>query len=258
MIKLKEQQIKTLKPKNNNVLVKPAHDTSFARGIILATEFQDMFHATRIWEVIAVPERLVFDLNTVSRSKREYTGFDFSKGQKTFKDSSYKIYSNAFSMSHLTDMELKVGDIVWADYIVGMHNDESVNTKQAIYDIDNRKHYALLQYENFILGKRNNELIPLNGRVIVKKIKIQKKGLEIFDGEEKKKVEVVFAGTPIRDWRSNHLDVNPTRYSGSVVKAGDIVQLDTAILHKLEYDLHNELDNELHYVDNHNIIAINQ
>ncbi len=70
-----------------------------------------------------------------------------------------------FSTTWETEIELKVGDEVWFDY---MNSENCV-----VLDCDDGNDYKLLEYENIYVAKRDGNILPLNGYCLFSDVKIK-------------------------------------------------------------------------------------
>lgn len=117
-------------------------------------------------------------------------------------DSSIKKHYNA--MSWITDVEVKEGDVVWWVAHVGNTVDR--------YKYCGRE-FMLVHYELLILAKRGDELIPVNGNMLLEDVNY-KDGFGEYKVEKKEKFKFVvrYLGKPNKGYfnkkHSDEIDVS--------------------------------------------------
>lgn len=172
------------------------------------------------------------------------------------------------SMPWLTDIEVKVGDLVWFDYLPVMMVKKK--HKNGLHYHKNGVDYYYIHYKDLIAAKRLKrqctgekkedwKVIMLNGRLLLQPIESKKGILTTFNKYQDKKMKVCYAGTPNREYETGEVDGD--------VKAGDtvlvkyVVQLDDEMkpkimLNMLEYHMHRVFDDEDYYIkQNKDIMA---
>jgi len=138
------------KPISNYVLVgNPTKTDTLKSGLYIDTTYKPEHHVEIINEVIAVPDRLSF---------KEWE----------------------------TEMELKVGDQVWVNYL-------SIMKGERVMVGD--KTYILVPYEKIILAKRGDDIVMLNGYVLIEPV-LEDGGCHRGDMSYKELAEL-YASNPI-------------------------------------------------------------
>ena len=206
-------EIRSLLTCRNQVLVRRVYDNledTTPAGIIKAVDpsFRPNVHADRISEVVMVPEGLYY-----------YPPM-------------YKYKQATESIDWDTDMELRVGDIVWHTF---MELSDTYNIKVR----DSGELYKLLRYEDFYLAKRGEELIMLNGYVLCEEVLRDRLGaLDVLEREVDTTLgRVALLGNRNRAYRirggAKDLDGN------DILKVGDIIVKRNPKVHiRLEEDVH--------------------
>jgi hypothetical protein len=155
------------------------------------------FDTGRISKVIRVPERLYFFKPQDS---------DFAYRTPTVEDSR----NMQRSMPHLTDIEIRPGDIAVSDYLgVKMalgrlihrdHNSDESSWFRVEEDV-----YILLRYDNILFVIRDGSVICLNGNVICKPVKKEvETSLVLPKVEFEKNIkEVLYCGSCNRGYLDN-------------------------------------------------------
>lgn len=140
-IKLSKQELDNIKLINNSVLVRPVVDTRKKRlgntdiTLEIDVDFDEDAHSRRVVEVVRTPNKLCFVKNTRSR----------------------------VSMQWETEIEVLKGDIVWVRSLATIGNDQT-NLTMFICEGDT---YYLIKYQDFVVAKRGDEVICLNGYLLV-------------------------------------------------------------------------------------------
>lgn len=258
-----------IKPLNNHVLLKVSSNNKNIRlesgkVLYLDTSYQKEKHSDVVCEVVAVPDKLIFEL---SDERNPRTG-DYLKMDG--------------SMDWDCDMELQVGDQVivhYMAYVIAFGDNKKAFVEDGV-------EYFLCPYDMIYLAKRrwtrteentfwvmygsvgvtvdtasnvikNNNMviegekiysvIMLNGYVLVQPVERQLKSsvLElpdnIFKGKtNKKKVKVCYAGKPNRQYAAGV-------YSDQAVSPGDIVIVDKSIDVPLEAEGHRTFNGDQEY-----------
>jgi co-chaperonin GroES (HSP10) len=172
-INLTQKEFDRLKPINNNVIIEIVHrneDDKTKSGLILVTDYNSIYandipsaekhdcsqHLDRWGVVTKVPERLYFN-DFKPKFRNQYN-------------------PKSWMMDWETDIEIKLGDQVWADYHSLLHS--------VILKVDDGKQYWVVNYQNLIVAKRKigrrpvledytltiYETIPLNGHCLFTRI----------------------------------------------------------------------------------------
>ena len=131
-----------------------------------------------------------------------------------------------------TDIEIKVGDKVWFDYLMGLN---------CVCFFVDRVEYKLLKYNDIYIAERDGEKIMLNGYCLFDLVDAEKEEseiLELIDSEKKDARYGVgkYMGKPIKKYRSPKFQDDERIVKGDVVVFGMPPIL-------LEDMLHQEFDN---------------
>lgn len=203
---------------NNLVLVKPIvegsrtyKDTHIILGVTAAAKDQYLKnYAKRNFEVVAVPDRL------------------------TFPKTRLEFFESGYAFRYRTEMELKVGDIVWVKLRSG-HGATQIGDNYAV-------HYA----DIFVAQRRNLhrdlakpvknrimkdeaffDIIPLNGNVICDKVLQEKKLVIRQKTEIPGRLKVKYVGKPSKSYftiiEDRFVEMPLPQFE---VKSGDIIQAD--------------------------------
>ena len=140
-LELSKEELDNIKLINNKVLVKPVIDTRKKRlgntdiTLDIDIDWDEDAHSRRVVEIVRNPEKLSYSQKYKSRS----------------------------SMSWETEIEVLPGDIVWVRSLAAIGNDDT----QLTMIISEGDTYYLINYEDFIVAKRGEEVICLNGYILV-------------------------------------------------------------------------------------------
>lgn len=230
LARLTKDEIYRLKPQSNHVLIKvdrKQDEITFKSGVklYLDTSFEKEKHAPVTGQVVAVPDKLVYSRN------------------------------NPASLEWDTEMEAKVGDQTIVYYMAAA-NAFTKDISKSLED-ENGNHYMFVNYQNIYLVIRGDEIIPLNGYCIAKPVmdhelkalhkKYKALNLEVPLNMRRKFstkiVEIVYIGTPNREYKRKHLSDN-----GIKVNSGDFVSIRPHADIPIEYDIHKTLDPDQDYV----------
>jgi len=196
------------KPISNYVLVgNPTKTDTLKSGLYIDTTYKPEHHVEIINEVIAVPERLKF------------TDWE-------------------------TEMELKVGDQVWVNYLAIMKGEKIMVGDQT---------YTLVPYEKIILAKRGEDIVMLNGYVLIEPVLEDAPESEIITLLKNTKQAAMrgyvrYMGTP----NKRYSDELHTDEIG--IKIGDMVGLRHGYHPKLESPYH-QVIGDYYVVQRRNIVA---
>ena len=163
---------------SNNVIIEITERTKdkITKGGVYVGHNEDVIYAegegsheadvAEVWGTVAVvPDKLFFD----------------------------KKYNDAMPWD--TDMEVRVGDMVWFDYLASVNCDVLQTAGRTFY---------VIHYEDLYVAKRAGEIIPLNGYCLCEKIKRPKQGdFDITDKYYGDRVKVTYKGKPNRAYRHN-------------------------------------------------------
>lgn len=128
-----------------------------------------------------------------------------------------KLYFNVddpYSMSWLTIMALRIGDEVWFNFIVSTHSNG--------FTIDGEM-YLFIPYADCFVAKRGEEVIPLNGYVLLSEVKKEQVSKVLYladtDKTDVRRGLVRYVGEPNKQYRLDSLsdDIEITE--------GDMVQI---------------------------------
>ena len=165
---------------NNQVLVETVtknEEKKTASGIWLVTDtdWRPAMHTNRQSKVIKLPDSLYY--NNTPRQKLPSDAPE--------------------SLPWDTDMELKVGDMVWHDFMA-VHNCPVITTED-----EPDKEYKLIRYDDIYVAKRGEKIIVLNGYVLCEEVFDKTSALDV---ENKRpsfiKGKVRYMGKPNREYLS--------------------------------------------------------
>jgi hypothetical protein len=128
-----------------------------------------------------------------------------------------KLYYNptdtARTMSWKTPLETKIGDTVWFHHLISKNCCE-INVDGVIYKI--------IPYEDLFVAKRGDDVICLNGNVLLEEMQIDKiSKFDVLDhGRDNKRGIVRFNGSDVTEFQCEESIDMPD------LKAGDIVIID--------------------------------
>jgi hypothetical protein len=127
-----------------------------------------------------------------------------------------KLYFNVddpYSMSWLTDMMLKEGDEVWFNFIASTHSNG--------FTIDGEM-YLFIPYADCFVAKRGEDVVCLNGYILLSEIKKEDKSflyLAETEGVDQRRGKVRYVGEPNKQYRLDSLS------DDIEIAEGDIVQI---------------------------------
>jgi len=157
-----------LNPKNNLVLMRVYHNTEkTTTGIWVGDkQWEPAHHAERVFEVVQVPEKLYFNPE----------------------DSQY-------TMPWLTNVEVKVGDIAWCDYLLAL------NCWRFEYE---GQEYRTIPYQSIYVVRRKKAVICCNGYCLFEPIyKTESYGYYSIKKVYKRFGRVKYIGKPNEDYAHN-------------------------------------------------------
>lgn len=257
IIKVSSQEFSKLRLINNNVAIEITHRNSedttksglvivqdpalFAAHSIETAENYNLSQHLDRWGVVAkLPERLVFAK-----------------------------HNKMFGMDWETDMEIKVGDLVWADYY-NLHH-------CPVFQVED-KQYWIVSYDCLIVAKREIllhqsdnigdifgfEIIPLNGYCLFEQVNegLTSKFLELPKEINKKKGIVKYIGSHNREysktWDKVGQEFKPSKWCDDVIiQPGDEVVFRTEAECLLEDEQHRFFeDTNLRYEQRKNILGV--
>ena len=206
--------IEDIKMGFNQVLVKTVLDTTKTKeGLYIDNSFEDIECSPRIVEVVKCPDSLMI------------------KGENNVDDGFIE------ALDWCTTMELEVGDIAWIYPLQVVMN----NNSKSIAFMCGDQLYFKVGYGEFLVAKRGDEVIMLNGNVLLERISKEVECLDYIDSVYTKKSIVRYAGAPNEYYyrRPYHDDQN--------IQVGCIVS-DPLYVTYLESDLYAKFDNGKKYV----------
>lgn len=182
----------------------------------------------------------------------------------TVKKAPKRLVQRKGTMPWETEMELQEGDRV-ALYFLAVQNCLSPERKHYIKNFDDV--YIFIKYHNIYAVIRDDDIIPVNGYLLVEpmedpawirmKSKAEEKGLEIPDMRGLSNVNVVYgkiayAGKPNKSYNSPYKSDNQID-----VKVSDEVVMKRITDIPVEYEYHTKLDGgrKLYRVQRHQILA---
>lgn len=159
------------KPLENWVIIKPDIDGSEKIGNLeLETSYDNEQFSITKGTVYSVPDRLFFDKKNKSRS-----------------------------MQWHTSLEVKEGDIAHFHYLSSIN---SLGAENRTINIDGELH-ILIKYESIFIVERGEEVIPINGYLLLEPIQ-KDVGNLLFDSDDLKRhknlARIVYAGTPNKEY----------------------------------------------------------
>jgi hypothetical protein len=167
--------------KNNQVLVRiDVHniDERTPHGIYTNPDqdWRKAAHADRIGFVVKVPDSLYYADNR-------------------FDDSGKLIFTDELSMPWKTEMQLKLGDQIWFDYLTSLNC--------TIFYCEGIQ-YKLIKYDDIYLAKRGDDIIMLNGYCLFTPIYKEYK-IEVLEKEiDPMRGIVARVGQPNKEYRSGN------------------------------------------------------
>lgn len=180
---------------NSYVLIKPYLDTSIelaGKKFEIDTTYEIEKHAPTEGEVMAVPDRLVFNMEPRKRS------VDFD-----------------------VDMELKVGDKVYFHYLT---RDNCIRDGRVVYDDDDNPMY-MVEYDQIFTAVREDDIVPINGWNLVELLEgdiVKSDVLEIPDALKNKGsvkfAKVAHMASPVRRYKRF-----PQESDCDTISEGDVV-----------------------------------
>lgn len=173
---MKLDSLDNVKPINNLVIVKPNPDNTslkVGKGFILylATQYDPLRYATTTGVVVKVPDKL----------------------------DNFEISSNA-SLQYDTDLEVQVGDTVIFHYLT-----RDANVRDGRILTINDEEYFQIRYDRLFCAIRNDEIIMLNGTLIVEADREELESEFLITQHTNKKSQtrgvVRYAGSPLKGYR---------------------------------------------------------
>lgn len=235
-MELTHQQIKKIYPLNNHILIKLSRksDELTLRGgttIYIDNTFEEEKHIPVTGRVMAFPAKLYYN-NQVG---------------------------NSHSMPWDVDMEIRVGDDVIFYYMAAINCmgtlDNPTGNGKYFKDPDGGE-YIMITYDNLFLARRDQQIIPLNGYLILEPIE-DEEFLRVKERFAKAKLTlpknyvqicakegiVRFLGSPIREYRDRDKN-GELRFTdeGVDIRHGMRVMIRKAADLPLEYDVHASLE----------------
>lgn len=215
-LRLTKEEFNKLRAIGNYILVKPNFNTDKVKlksgeELWIDTSYEREKHAATTGTVIRVPERLYFSYNNGGQS------VDFD-----------------------VDMELKEGDKVYFHYLSCLNA-----LKDCRYVVYEDEYYLWIKYDSMYVGKRGEDIVMLNGWMLMEPINIDSfKSETLYVPETSKNTSsskyarIKYFGKPVRNYLRNK---NITEVNLKVEK-GDVVMFDPHSDIPLQYDLHADLE----------------
>ncbi len=232
---LTHQEIGAIQPRNNHVLIKLSRksDEVILKGgskLYIDNTYEEEKHTPVTGTVIAHPGRLYYSNKT----------------------------GNSHSMPWLTDIEIQIDDYVIFYYMAAINCmgtlDAPAGNGKYFKDPDGGE-YILITYDNIFVVRRGQEIIPVNGYLILEPIededfkreveRFKKVGIGLPQGYTRafsKEGIVRFLGTPLREYRDRDKHGN-LRFTdeGIDIKHGMKIFVQKAADLPLEYEYHASL-----------------
>ena len=127
-------------------------------------------------------------------------------------DKLYYAKDDPYSMSWKTTMKLREGDEVWFNFIASSHSSG--------FDVDGEM-YLFIPYADCFVAKRGDEVIPLNGYVLLEEMKKEavSEVIVMADETDMQRGKVRFVGEPNEEYRVDS-------FSDDIeIQEGDVVQI---------------------------------
>jgi hypothetical protein len=213
---MKIDSIENIRISENNVLIKlpdtyrmMLNNEIDIRGISIITKFEPSYYAPRYGTVVVVPNRLRFGVG---------------------------------GMSWKTDMEVRVGDTVWFNYLVclmalGRLLNPVYRSDETRYYTCGEDIYVLLPYESLIVAKRENQIICLNSYVIGKQVTKKVSDVLKVNDEKTGWVELLHVGNPVCEYLTETVEIED-------VEVGDTVLINKRLAEKLENGMTNHFSKD--------------
>ena len=217
------KNIEDIEIDRNYVLIKITADTSKIKvadtELFIDTSWKEQFHAPTFGEVVALPNRLVFD-------KRKNVNGGWLDGQ---------------SVPFKTDIEVEIGDTVH------FHYNSTFNAKN--YELlfsENKEEYFITEYQSLFFADKGDSVRMLNGYIAVDIPKDESNsgklssGIILVDTRASDKAKswgrgtVVFADTPNTDY----LDWSGTDEREADIGVGDEIAFVASKMSKFGQDMH--------------------
>ncbi len=135
-MKLSKEELNTFKPVGNNVLVRSIINNDSVKvgdkDIYIDTSYKPEHHQNVICEVIATPNKLIFDRKRPAGESMEWK----------------------------TTIDIKKGDIIWANYLSVLRGQQNL-----IIECGDIK-YFLIDYSMIYLKKDKDKVVMLNGYIL--------------------------------------------------------------------------------------------
>ena len=211
------------------VLVEPIETDA---GFYIDKDYEKNKHAPVLGKVVALPEKLRFK----GRELAQKIACKFRPRRARAEI----LHINATTLEYDTQMELEVGDVV----IMGFLSHSNA--------MDNKFTYGnniLVRYDDLILAKRDGEILPLNGRVIVRPIYEPQ---DVFLGHTRSatKGEVIAIGRPLGGYQ-----YYPKHIEEDDILVGDIVSFRKTAAIPIEFGIYQTLGEELYYMNRLNVLC---
>ncbi|HEU5292935.1 MAG TPA: hypothetical protein VFU05_19950 [Cyclobacteriaceae bacterium] len=248
---------------SNFVLIKPDKDfTEYVVGQLRLEIGNDATSraAVQKWsvqgEVVKVPESLFYYYD----EQMKYNGWQ---------SIDYMSRKRNASLVYKTEIEVKPGDRVVFDYLQQME----VRKEQGWFEDESGQMYYLIKYDSIIAIIDGDDLMPVNGHVIIEETKSE---VEITEnGPQYKDQLLIFAGSTQLGTKGKFKRIGVVRYSGKPLDGymefplsmdfnnelcnGDLIIYNPIFAHKMEFDMQQTIKgriNQLRYIHRKDIYAL--
>jgi len=221
-MRLSQKEFDRFIPANNHVIVKPSFirdkeyplcrvlETSSGNKLYIDTSWQPELHTPVTGTVIKVPDRLICTIE--------------------------------YGMDWVTEQELTEGDFINFKYMVSL---EALKYGNGVITIsETEENYLLVSYQDIVVCRRDDRIIPLNGYVLCETIpEVASTILYLPESVKNKKdksiAKVLHLGSLNKSYMNpaHHADVDN-------LSIGDIVYLDKFCHVPLEYNLWNSFEKD--------------
>lgn len=219
-------EVTAMFPCNNWVLLRPLQDNSKIKTesgveLYMDTDYKPENHAKVLCEVLAIPKQLIYN-----KKRKEY------------------------SMEWKTEMNVKIGEKVIINYL------KSLDAEKYNHFVVNGEKLYLVPYSSLYLAMRNNQIIMLNGYMLMEQISKKSKFGSILAPNEyefkkgNRRAIVRYMHEPNLEYiYQSHVD-------DDIMSEGDQVILSYGFNRKAENELHKILDKDYLVVQRYQIAAV--
>jgi len=189
MMDISQERIPSIRPLNNYVLVEPIVRTDEVEYKTLKLYFDNRFDRAQyqpvVCRVMACCKHIIYDPVKIRKSTPV---IDQITKQKRTDVSWEPRYPN--TMPWKTKKKVKYDDICWINYYPIVRAEDEHDETVIVYS--GKKKYYLIHYSEIYCVKRKDDVIMLNGWILVQPIKSEK----ILREESLKKLGIVFPTQP--------------------------------------------------------------